>query len=59
MQHTSACDDCVVATLLGGFERRVRIHDEEVEALSHLADAGLVAPIRLVPRRYGPEEAAG
>jgi hypothetical protein len=59
MQHTSACDDCIVTVLLDGSVRRVEMRDEEVEALGHLAKAGLVAPIRLVPRTYDTEEAAG
>jgi hypothetical protein len=59
MQHTSACDDCIVTVLLDGPVRRLEMHEEEVEALGHLAEAGLVAPIRLVPRTYDPEEATG
>ena len=59
MQHTSACDDCVVSVLLAGFGEghavgmasgRVELDDGEAEALRNLADAGLVAPLRLVVR---------
>jgi hypothetical protein len=57
MQHTSACDDCVVSVLLAGFDTgdvvsrgTVELDDGEAEALRHLADAGLVAPLRLVVR---------
>jgi hypothetical protein len=51
MQHTSACGDCIVTVLLDtAVEPTVRLDIEEQEALEHLADAGLVAPLRLVPR---------
>jgi hypothetical protein len=59
MQHTSACDDCVVSVLLAGFDAgdtaarspgRVELDDGEAEALRNLADAGLVSPLRLVVR---------
>lgn len=59
MQHSSACDDCIVTVLLDGPVQRLEMHDEEVQALGHLAEAGLVSPIRLVPRTYDPEEATG
>ena len=58
MQHTSACDDCVVGFLLGNIGP-VELDDVEVTAIDHLAEAGLVAPIRLVPRRNEPGEATG
>jgi hypothetical protein len=59
MQHTSACDDCVVSVLLAGLDAgdtpapsrgRVELDDGEAEALRNLADAGLVSPLRLVVR---------
>lgn len=42
-----ACADCVVTALLGGHERKPRIGDAERRALRVLADADLVAPLRL------------
>lgn len=47
MQHTSACDDCVVTAL---FEiGPVELSDDEVTALGNLAETGLVPKLRLVP----------
>ena len=47
MQHTSACDDCVVSVLfqIGP----VDLAEDEVAALDNLADNGLVPRLRLVP----------
>lgn len=51
-----ACGDCVVSVLLGapGEERPpipvAEVPAEHAPALSVLADAGLVPPLRLVPR---------
>lgn len=47
MQHTSACDDCVVSVLLQ--LGPVDLSGPEVEALENLADQGLVPRLRLVP----------
>lgn len=58
MQHTSACSDCVLSVLLHEMGRPVVLSHDEHEALGHLADAGLVAPLRLVPRTED-EAAAG
>lgn len=58
MQHTSACDDCAVGFLLGR-QGPVEFRDAEIEAIDHLAEVGLVAPIRLVPRRPDADEATG
>lgn len=55
MQHTSACDDCVIGMLLHG-STPVEFADVEVTALDRLAEAGLVAPIRLETR--SPDEGA-
>ncbi len=49
MDGTSACDDCVVGGLLSGRFGPLRLDDSEHEALQNLAEAGLVAPLRLVP----------
>ena len=53
MQHTSACDDCLVTFLLD--TGPLEIDDAEAEALGHLADGGLVPRLRLIPadRRVG------
>ncbi len=58
MQHTTTCDDCVVALFLGG-DSSVEFADAEVAALDHLAEAGLVAPIRLVHRVGDTDVATG
>ncbi len=58
MQHTAACDDCVVSALIG-LTAPVELEDDEDLALGVLSDAGLVAPLRLVEHREGPETAAG
>lgn len=47
MQHTRACDDCVVSVLLQ--IGPVDLSDEEVAALGNLAEQGLVPKLRLVP----------
>ena len=56
---TSACDDCVVAVVLGMEPGPLELNGDEAAALDHLADAGLVAPLRLVSRFDGRETAAG
>lgn len=47
LQHTSACNDCVVSVLLQ--MGPVEIDEQEIEALHNLADEGLVPKLRLVP----------
>ncbi len=59
MQHTVACHDCVVGVLLRAGDDPVEFDDAEEEALRNLADVGLVPRLRLIPRREGPEAAAG
>lgn len=63
MQHTAACDECIVAVLLDGPASHgpsgLELDDNESEALGYLADAGLVAPLRLVPRKYDDDAATG
>lgn len=61
MQHTSACDDCIVTVLLEALPQPqpIDIAVEEAEALDNLARAGLVAPLRLVPKVDESEAAAG
>ena len=51
MQHTDACNDCVVSVLLAGRPlRRVELDDSETEAIEHLAEAGLVPQLRLLKK---------
>jgi hypothetical protein len=56
MQHTVTCDDCIVTVLLSGDAMvasvTLELGGEESHALRNLAEAGLVAPLRLVPRRH-------
>ncbi len=58
MQHTSVCSDCVLSVLLRDMDRPVVLSSDEHQALGNLADAGLVAPLRLLPRT-DDEAAAG
>ena len=53
MQYTATCDECAVAFLLNAASP-VEFVDAEVAALDHLARAGLVAPLRLVPKSGEP-----
>jgi hypothetical protein len=49
-----ACDDCVISVLLGSPPEVEPVHlaDETTAALRHLADGGLVPPLRhTLPRR--------
>lgn len=61
MQDTAACDDCVVTVLLAEspVPGPLQLDLGEAEALQHLAEAGLVAPLRLVPRPDRGEAVAG
>jgi len=61
LQHTSACSDCVVTVLLHQAGDPVVLNTDEQHALGRLSEAGLVAPLRLVPgsRGDGDEAAAG
>lgn len=56
MQASDACRDCLVTYLVDGGP--LDLHDEESAALSNLAQAGLVAPLRLVPLQRNPRDAA-
>ena len=47
MQATTACDDCVVTLILQQLPI-AEVDAAELAALSNLADAGLVPPLRLV-----------
>lgn len=50
MAGTDACAECVVTALIDESSGPLRLVDTEEEAIRNLADAGLVSPIRLVPR---------
>lgn len=50
MQHTSACEECVVTLLLNEMLGPIEVDREQVAALEVLAEAGLVPTLRLVPR---------
>jgi hypothetical protein len=50
MENTGACDDCIVPVLLSGALGPLEIGIDEEDALRNLADAGLVAPLRLISR---------
>jgi hypothetical protein len=50
MQHTSACDDCVVTLLLQDALGPIEVDRDQAAALDVLADAGLVPELRLVPK---------
>lgn len=53
MQHTDACEDCVVTLLLQDMLGPIEVDREQAAALDVLADAGLVPALRLVPRDGG------
>jgi len=50
MQHTSACEDCVVGHVLHDLLGPIELDPDRAEALDVLADAGLVPRLRLLPR---------
>ena len=53
MQHTSACDDCIVSFICGrDADNAVIIDADEARALRMLTDAGLVPSLRH-ERRHG------
>ncbi|MGH8935965.1 MAG: hypothetical protein ACRDXD_06830 [Acidimicrobiia bacterium] len=56
MQNTAQCEDCVVTFLLGTEPGPIELGDGEQAALGNLAQAGLVPPLRLVPK---PEASGG
>jgi hypothetical protein len=59
MQHTDACDDCIVTALLAPGGGVIDISGVEATALQNLADAGMVAPLRLVVRPDDRTAASG
>ena len=59
MQHTEMCRDCVVSHVLSDLAGPLALDPDQAEALDVLMDAGLVSPLRLVPRGGGEAAAAG
>lgn len=59
MQATTACDTCIVPVLLHQMSGPFELGNDEAAAFDNLADAGLVAPLRLVPLVDGSSAAAG
>jgi hypothetical protein len=54
MQHTSACDDCVVTHILGREPGDAVVLDlGEERALRSFVEVGLVPGLRLAPREGG------
>jgi hypothetical protein len=54
MQHTGACDDCVVTHILGREPGDAVVLDlGEERVLRSFADVGLVPELRLLPRSEG------
>jgi len=58
MAGTSACADCIVTVLLAEGSGPLSLISEEEDAIGNLAEAGLVSPLRLVPRLDRPGSGA-
>lgn len=59
MQETTACDTCIVPVLLHQMSGPFELGADEATAFDNLADAGLVAPLRLVQIGDDSSAAAG
>lgn len=59
MQATTACDECIVPVLLHQMSGPFQLAEDEAEALGNLAEAGLVAPLRLVSSSDDSSAATG
>jgi hypothetical protein len=53
MRRTQACDDCVVAVLVGD-DGILELVEAEQAALESMSSVGLVSPIRLVADALSP-----
>lgn len=53
MQHTPACDDCIVTALLDRPKGAVILDFEQERAVRRLADAGLAPQSRYIQRCDG------
>jgi hypothetical protein len=51
MQHSAACNDCVVTYLLRETAGPVEIDLDEAQALGRMASVGLLPPLRLVRKQ--------
>lgn len=58
-QATTACDECIVPVLLHQMSGPFELGRDEATALENLADAGLVAPLRLASPLGHSSVAAG
>ncbi len=59
VRATTACDECIVPVLLHQMSGPFELDRTEAEAFDNLADAGLVAPLRLLRDGEDPSAAAG
>jgi hypothetical protein len=59
MQATTACEECIVPVLLHQMSGPFEMGQDEAKALDNLAEAGLVAPLRLVRDPDDSSAAAG
>lgn len=59
MQATTACEECIVPVLLHQMSGPFELGQAEAEAFENLAEAGLVAPLRLVRSPDDPSAATG
>lgn len=59
MQATTTCEECIVPVLLHQMSGPFDLGRDEADALDNLADAGLVAPLRLVPASDDTSVATG
>lgn len=50
MQYSDACQDCVVTHVLRDLAGPLEVDPDQAEALETLAEVGLLAPLRLIPR---------
>lgn len=59
MQHTTACQDCVVTHLLRDLAGPIEVDPDQAEAIELLSEAGLISPLRMVPQGGERDAAAG
>ena len=58
-EECTACDECIVPVLLHQMSGPFEMAHDEAQALENLADAGMVAPLRLVRNDDEKSAAAG
>ena len=59
MNGTRTCSQCVVPLLLSVAPGPLQLSEHEADALDHLAEAGLVPPLRLMRREEDDDAATG